>query len=95
LADYLHHYVPATRFWDQDTHQDQLFSTSSVAYALGVGRTRLLQIPITPRIVLKKQKFFRKGDVLSWMEQDSLLGEAGLLPKLRQETLAARQRRRR
>ena len=95
MADYIHHFVPATKFWDQEIHADHLFSTSSVAYALGIGRKRLLQIPVVPHVVFKSQKFFRKGDILVWLERDNLLGDDGLLPQLRQETLAARRRRRR
>ena len=47
-----------------------MFSTTAVAIALGIGRKGILQIPVKPALIWKKQRYYRKGDVMQWMIED-------------------------
>ena len=62
-----------------------MFSTTAVAIALGIGRKGILQIPVKPALIWKKQRYYRKGDVMQWAIEDGKRGEESVLLGLRRK----------
>jgi hypothetical protein len=70
MSYYLDHFRPAHRFWEATTPGEELFSTSSVAFALGIGRNSVRRLPVQPALEHKGQRFYRKSAILGWWEAD-------------------------
>lgn len=93
MSYYWDHYRPAHRFWDTTTPDDEVFSTSSIAFACGIGRNSVRQIPVSPIAVHKGQRIYRRGDVMAWLIKDRELDDGSLLVKLHMEHLRELEKR--
>lgn len=70
--------IEARTYWDAP--DSDLFTIKGISLVLGINRNAVKQIPIQ-RIMIDKRGYYRKGDVLAWMEVD-LQQEDSLLRKL-------------
>ena len=59
--------VEAGKFWEAP--ESDIFSLPVVAVALGIGRNKMNQIPVT-RIMIDKRAFYKKGAILDWTLPD-------------------------
>lgn len=78
----------ARTYWDApDT---DLFTVKGISLVLGINRNAVKQIPVQ-RILIEKRGYYRKGDVLAWIEVD-LQQEDSLLRKLQAAQAKAMER---
>jgi hypothetical protein len=92
VSYYLDHFLPAHRFWLASTPGDELFSTSSVAFALSLGRNSIRRVPVLPALEHKGQRFYRKKDITAWLERE-IEDRQGLYWALRAEHKAELEKR--
>jgi hypothetical protein len=74
--------LEAHDFWNKETSDEKLYSVSATAFALGVSRNRIRELPIR-RIPIGGNRFaYRRGDVLQFYFSD-VIAPHSLLKRIR------------
>lgn len=72
--------ISSNRFWEAS--ENDIFPLPIVAIALGIGRNRMIEVPVIS-LIIEKRKCYRKRDILDWALGEKEKGKDSLLLKLR------------